>query len=160
MNLQTDAKNCGKCGHKVCFLLNESSSKILTWYQCSSGACQNGVCSTASCTGSSCGKFSSCLEGDSTCICGSAVDGTGFCLDGNIACGGLRGCDSNSDCSTGEICAVGTCCDRNVCIKSDTCENTSGSAKGIFMSRLTGKEATVGGNFMDYLEQPHVALDA
>ncbi|MCH8821871.1 MAG: hypothetical protein IH984_00030 [Planctomycetes bacterium] len=62
------------------------------------------------------GGFPDC--GDAGCICVTLFDGSGFCVDTNLACQGLELCP-DGDCPPGQVCAILTCCGDNVCIPEE-----------------------------------------
>ena len=59
------------------------------------------------------------------CVCASAAEGTGFCVDGDTPCDGLPHCSSSSDCISGEVCAVKSCCEESVCVGQTFCSGSS-----------------------------------
>lgn len=49
-------------------------------------------------------------------MCMSISNRQGFCINGNMPCAGLAGCDTSTDYPLGQMCAVGTCYGASVCV--------------------------------------------
>ncbi|KAF2749550.1 hypothetical protein M011DRAFT_475629 [Sporormia fimetaria CBS 119925] len=91
---------------------------------CPSGTtCTNGVCTRLPCD-SRCGAIRACGAVNSTCICGTDVEGNGLCFNGAGFCDEFPGCTTTSDCALGTVCVPNTCCGRGVCLGTAGCSGS------------------------------------
>src|SRR5215471_8029818 len=103
----TVSDTCG-CDSSQCQTCDATTG---TCVGCPPGStCQNGQCS---CTGGVCGAFTGCEQDG--CVCATAAEGGGACVDGSAVCGGLPDCTTSADCPANSVCVVDTCCGRPVC---------------------------------------------
>lgn len=121
-NLDSDAGNCGECGH-VC-------NKCAV---CSGGSC---TCDHFICGNSLplCGT-----GGSGLCFCDNDIDGNCNCFD-NFFCNTFPACpNGQSDCPPGTLCVADTCCGQPTCL-AICADNVRGAA------RTTGSGPTPLGN--------------